>query len=261
MAKRKMTKHWEEIKNQYVNGLCFSKENGLYTRLISEGEESDDIIYRPHGYYGYVSDEIDIPENDLHIQIDSNFGYGSMAYLSATLTYKGKTVLGFDMDKLYVLRHSSISCLSVPIYNWDNLFKSIISAYKQALSDQYQTSSIAYIEEIGDMLDKKEIMVRKTFENEDPTKWEGVFLITLYAGRKLKDLIEGFDQAAQIDGVITKYLLNLCRKFVLKVTTLSLDLDDIRTSQLSECLIPVHQFMCKNKAGAEYLEMILRINC
>jgi hypothetical protein len=260
MAKRKMTKHWEEIKSQYVNALCFSKENGLYTRVVSDNEQADDIIYRPQGYFGYVTDEIDIPEGDFRIQIDSNFGYGSLAYLSASLSYKGKVVLEFDTEKLYVLRHSSVSYLSLPLYDWNSLFESLISAYKQALTGHYQTSSIAYIEEIGDMLDQKEIMVRKTFEKEDPTKWEGDFLITLHAGRKLKDLLEGFDQAAQIDGIITKYLLNLCRKFVLKVTSLSLDLDDIRTSQLSECLIPVHQFMCKNKAGAEYLGMILRIN-
>lgn len=260
MAKRKMTKHWEEIKSQYVNALCFSKENGLYTRVVSDNEQADDIIYRPQGYFGYVTDEIDIPEGDFRIQIDSNFGYGSLAYLSASLSYKGKVVLEFDTEKLYVLRHSSVSYLSVPLYDWNSLFESLISAYKQALTGHYQTSSIAYIEEIGDMLDQKEIMVRKTFEKEDPTKWEGDFLITLHAGRKLKDLLEGFDQAAQIDGIITKYLLNLCRKFVLKVTSLSLDLDDIRTSQLSECLIPVHQFMCKNKAGAEYLGMFLGIN-
>lgn len=260
MAKRKMTKHWEEIKSQYVNALCFSKENGLYTRVVSDNEQADDIIYRPQGYFGYVTDEIDIPEGDFRIQIDSNFGYGSLAYLSASLSYKGKVVLEFDTEKLYVLRHSSVSYLSVPLYDWNSLFESLISAYKQALTGHYQTSSIAYIEEIGDMLDQKEIMVRKTFEKEDPTKWEGDFLITLHAGRKLKDLLEGFDQAAQIDGIITKYLLNLCRKFVLKVTSLSLDLDDIRTSQLSECLIPVHQFMCNNKAGAEYLGMFLGIN-
>ncbi len=260
MAKRKMTRHWEEIKNQYINGLCFSKENGLYTRIISDDEQSDDIIYRPHGYYGYVSDEIDIPDSDLHIQIDSNFGYGSMAYLSASLSYKGKVALELDTEKLYVLRHSSVSYLSVPLYDWDSLFESIISTYKQALTGHYQTSSIKYIEEIGYMLEKKEIFVRKTFKEGKNTKWEGDFLITLHAGRKLKDLLEGFDQAVQIDGVITKNLLNLCRKFVLKVTSLSLDLDDIRTSQLSECLIPVHKFMCQNKSGAEYLGMSLRIN-
>lgn len=257
MAKRQMTKRWEEIKNQFVKGLCFSKENGLYTRIISDGEQADDIIYRPHGYYGYVSDGINIPRSDLYIQIDSNFGYGSMAYFSAKLTYKGKVVLDFDTDKLYVLRHSGVSDLSVSLYDWNSLFELIISSYKQALSGHYQTSSIAYIEGISDMLDKNEIMVRNTFEKEDPTKWEGDFLITLHAGRKLKDLLEGFDQAAQIDNIIVQSLLNLCRKYVSKVASLSLDLDDTRTSQMSECLIPVHQFMCKNNAGAEYLGIIL----
>lgn len=257
MAKRKMTKHWEEVKGQYVNGLCFSKENGLYTRLISDDEESDDIIYRPHGYYGYVSDKIDIPEGDLHIQIDSNFGYGSMAYLSASLSYKGKVFLEFDTEKLYVLRHCSVSYISVPSYEWDSLFESIISAYKQALTGNYQTSSIAYIEEIGDMLDKKEIMVRKTLEKEESIKWESDFQITLHVGRKLKDLLEGVDQAAQIDGVITKYLMNICRRFILKVTSLSLDFNDIRISQLSEYILSVHKFMCANAGGIEYLSMIL----
>lgn len=255
-----MTQHWEEIKSQYVNGLCFSKEKGLYTRIIFDGEQTDDIIYRPHGYSGFVSDVIDIPQSDFHIQIESNFGYGNKAYLKATLTYQGKVVLGFDTDKLYVLMHSSVSFLSVLVYDWDFLFDSIISAYKNALSGHYPTSSIAYIEEISDMLDKKEIWIRKTFEKEESTKWEGEFMVTLHAGGKLKDLLEGFDKAAQMDNVISKHLLNLCRKFVLKLTSLSLDLGDNRTSQISECLIPVHQFMCKNKAGSEYLGMILRIN-
>lgn len=255
-----MTKCWEEIKNRYVNGLCFSKEKGLYTRIIPEDEQADDIIYRPHGYYGFVSDVINIPEGNLRIQIDSNFGFGSMSYLSATLTYEGKVALGFDTEKLYVLRRSRVSDLSVSLYDWDSLFESIISVYKQALSGHYHTSSIAYIEEIGEMLDKKEILVRKTFEKEDSIKLEGDSQISLYAGRKLKDLLEGFGQAGQIDSVISTHLLNLCRKFVLKLTSLSLDIDDISISQMSECLIPIHKFMCQNKAGAEYLRMILRIN-
>ncbi len=256
MAKRKMTNRWEEIKSQYVNGLCFSKEKGLYTRIIAEGEQADDIIYRPHGYYGFVSDEIDIPECDLHIQINSNFGYRSKAYLSAMLICKGKVVLSFDTDKLYVLNHSSVSALSVPLYDWDSLFESIIVAYKQALSGLYQTSSIAYIEEIGDMLDKKEIMVRKTFEKEEPTKWEGDFLITLHAGRKLKNLLDGFDLAVQPDEIIIKYLKALCHKYLTKVFSQTFDTNDKRISLLSESLLAIHKFMCQNKAGNEYLEYL-----
>ena len=260
MAKRKMTKHWEEVKNQYVNCLCYSQEKGLYTKPVLCDEQAEGLLYRPHGYYGYVSDPIDIPEIDLHIQIESNFGYGSMTYLYATLTYKVKAVLNFEIDKLYVLRHSSVMYISVPEYDWNTLFDKIISAYKQVSSGHYQTSSVAYIEELDGMLEQESINVRKTFEKEDPAKWEGDFMIALHAGRKLSDLIKGFDQAAPIDEVLTKHLLDMCRKYVAKIATLSLDLDDVRVSQMSESLHSVHDFMCKKGAGAEYLGIILKMN-
>ena len=260
MAKRKMTKHWEEVKSQYVYCLCYSQERGLFTRPVPVDKQAEGLLYRPHGYYGYVSDSIDLPEINLHIQIESNFGYGSMAYLYATLTYKGNTVLDFELDKLYVLRHSSVRYLSVPAYDWNALFEKIISAYKKVSYGHYQTSSVAYIEELDKMLEQDSINVRKKFEKEEPAKWEGEFLITLHAGRKLSDLLNGLSQAAPIDEFLTKQLLDLCRKYVTKIIALSFDLDDVRVSQMSESLHSVHDFMCQKGAGAEYLGLILKIN-
>jgi len=42
-----------------------------------------------------------------------------------------------------------------------------------------------------------------------------------------------------------------------KVKNLKLDYEDSRTSQLSESLLAIHKFMCDNRAGTEYLRMIL----
>ena len=67
----------------------------------------------------------------------------------------------------------------------------------------------------------------------------------------------GLEAAEVSDSIVLKYTMNLCRKYVAKVKTLTLDYNDSRTSQLSESLLSVHKFMCANKGGIEYLSMIL----
>lgn len=257
MATRKTTLYWKENKNQYTRCLCYSDKCGLYTDTIPEGENPDELLYRPQGYAGYVINKIEIPGRNIEITILSNFGYGSASYLRAAVNFGNRRILDFELSKLYVLRNCSVSTLDVPSYSWDLLFEKIINAYNTASLDNLTTSAIAYIDELNDMLDKNEISIKGSLDSDKPSKWNGTFLISLFAGRKIQDLVGGLEAAEVSDSIVLKYTMNLCRKYVAKVKTLALDYNDSRTSQLSESLLSVHKFMCANKGGIEYLSMML----
>ena len=257
MATRKTTLYWKENKNQYTRCLCYSDKCGLYTDTIPEGENPDELLYRPQGYAGYVINKIEIPGRNIEITILSNFGYGSASYLRAAVNFGNRRILDFELSKLYVLRNCSVSTLDVPSYSWDLLFEKIINAYNTASLDNLTTSAIAYIDELNDMLDKNEISIKGYLDSDKPSKWDGTFLISLFAGRKIQDLVGGLEAAEVSDSIVLKYTMNLCRKYLAKVKTLTLDYNDSRTSQLSESLLSVHKFMCANKGGIEYLSMML----
>ena len=107
------------------------------------------------------------------------------------------------------------------------------------------------------MIDKDEISIKGEIDKEKPTQWDGTFLVTLFAGKKIQDLVKGLETAEVSDSTVLKYTMNLCRKYIMKVKTLTLDYEDRRTSQLSEYLLSVHKFMCANEGGIEYLSMLL----
>lgn len=257
MTTRKNTQHWEEIKSQYKNCLCYSVGKGLYTKRLTENEVSDEILYRPQGYVGFVSDKIAVPEQDMEIEIQSNFGYGSAAYLRAIIRKSARSILDFDLSKIYILNNRGVRSFDVPLYDWDKLFDKIINAYKESFVEECTTASIAYLEELCDMLDKEEICIKGNFEKEKHTVWKGDFLITLYAGNKIRNLLRGFAEAQIVDPVVVRYMLNLCRKYINKVKLQVFDYNDSRMSHISETLMLIHQFMCENEAGTEYLSLLL----
>ena len=164
MAKRKNTQHWEEIKTQYTMCLCYSEEKGLYTKSFSENDISDELLYRPHGYAGFVNDIIPIPNKDITIEVQSNFGYHSASYLRATIKKDSRYIMDFDLSKLYVMRNMGVRTLDVPLYDWNKLFDKIIHAYKESLTEGYTTASIAYIEELSNMLDKDAISIKEYYD-------------------------------------------------------------------------------------------------
>ena len=257
MATRKTTHYWEENKNQYTRCLCYSEKRGLYTDTIPEEENSDELLYRPQGFVGYVNNKIVIPNRNIEITILSNFGYGSASYLRAAVNFGNRRILDFDMSKLYVLNNISISTLDVPTYSWNLLFEKIIDAYNRASLNTLTTEAIAYIDELSDMLDKDEILVKGNIDKEKPTQWNGTFLISLHVGKKIQDLLKGLELAEVSDPTVLKYTMNLCRKYILNVKAQTLDYEDSRMSQLSDSLLSVHKFMCANKGGIEYLSMII----
>ena len=84
MANRKNTKYWEENKPVYPLCPCYSQDKGLYIKRFTENEDSKELLYRPQGYVGFVNDRLTIPEQEVEIEILSNFGYSSASYLRAT---------------------------------------------------------------------------------------------------------------------------------------------------------------------------------
>ena len=257
MATRKTTRYWKENKDQYTKCLCYSDKYSLYTDTIPEGTNPEELLYRPQGYTGYAISKIRIPNRNIEISILTNFGYGSASYHRAAVQFGNRRILDFDLSKLHVLNNCSVSTLDVPIYRWDILFEKIINACNNAPFDTLTTSAIAYIDELSDMLDKDEISIKGEIDKEKLTKWDGAFLVTLFAGKKIQDLVKGLETAEVSDPTVLKYTMNLCRKYITKVKTQTLDYEDSRTSQLSEYLLAVHKFMCANEGEIEYLSLIL----
>ncbi len=257
MATRKNTLHWEEIKSQYTKCLCYSESEGLCIKRIPDGESTDELLYRPQGFVGFVNDKIVIPGQDIEIEIQSNFGYKSASYLRATFKKGGQYVLDFDMSKLSILNNCSIKTFDVPLYDWDSLFSKLVYAYKESSIEAYTTSSIAYLEGLDEMLGKSEVVIYGNLEETKSTKWDGDFLVDLYVGKKIRDLLNGFKIANTSDSVVVEHTLNICRKYIGKVKLLVLDYSDSRVSQISDTLMLIHQFMCENKTGIEYLNLLL----
>lgn len=257
MANRKTTQFWEENKPVYPLCLCYSQDKGLYTKRFAENEDYEELLYRPQGHVGFVNDRFTIPGQKVEIEIQSNFGYSSASYLRATFKRGNRFVLDFDLSKLYILNKCNVKTFDVPLYDWDGLFNKLINAYRESTVDSFTTSSISYLEGLAEILDKKEIDIKGSFETKNPSRWEGDFLIGLYAGNKIRDLLRGFEIAGTLDTIVIKRALNLCTKYIRKVKLLDLDFSDSRVLQISETMMLIHKFMCENKAGMEYLSMIL----
>lgn len=257
MATRKTTQYWEENKPAYPLCLCYSQDKGLYMKRFTENENSDELLYRPQGYVGFVKDKLAIPDQDFEIEIQTNFGFRSASYHRATFKKGDLYILDFDLSKLNILNNCSVKTFDVPLYEWDRLYFKLVNAYKESSIEAYTTSSIAYLDGLSEMLDKNEVIIKGNLEEEKNTKWEGDFLVDLYVGKKIRDLLNAFKFSNTSDSIVIEHALNLCRKYVCKVKSLLLDFGDSRVSQVSDTLMLIHQFMCENKAGIEYLNLLL----
>ena len=70
---KKVTRYWTENKDQYTNCLCYSEKKGLYLDNIPEGDNPAELLYRPHGYTGKVNNKIEIPGQNIEINICSEY--------------------------------------------------------------------------------------------------------------------------------------------------------------------------------------------
>lgn len=249
------TAKWEEVKHLQNKCLCYSKEKGLYVSdIISAVKEN--VLFLPHGYKGFWNQVKTIQEENLKIKLETKFGCGNASFLRATVNFCEKHILDFDISKLYVY-HCSITTLDVPIYRWDLLFEKIINAYNATSFENFTTSAIVYIDKLSEILDRNVISVKGHIDNEKETQYKGEYMISLYVGRKIQDLVEGLETAEVSDSTILKCTMNLCRKFIKKLKDMTCDHEMSTESLLPEYLLSVHKFMCANKKGKEYLNIIL----
>ena len=257
MANRKNTQYWEGNKPVYPFCLCYSQEKGLYTKCFTENEDSEELLYRPQGFVGFINDKVTIPGQDVEIEIQTNFDYKSASYHRATFKKGDQYILDFDLSKLCILNNCSVKTFDVSLYDWDRLFSKLVKAYKESSMETYTSSAIAYLEGLSGMLNKNEVVINGNLEETKSTLWKGDFMVGLYVGKKMRDLLRGYQFANTSDPVVIEHTIDLCRKYIGKVKLLDFDYGDSRVSQISETMMLIHQFMCENKAGTEYLNMIL----
>lgn len=249
------TAKWEEVKHLQNKCLCYSMDKGLYVSDVIFAVEKD-VLFLPHGYKGVWNQVKTIQEENLKIKLETKFGCGNASFLRATVNFCEKHILDFDISKLYVY-HCSITTLDVPVYRWDLLFEKIINAYKATSFENFTTSAIVYIDKLSEILDRNVISVKGHIDNEKETQYKGEYMISLYVGRKIQDLVEGLETAEVSDSTILKCTMNLCRKFIKKLKDMTCDHEMSTKSLLPEYLLSVHKFMCANKKGKEYLNIIL----
>ena len=90
MNRRKViTPEWEDIGWRQTKMLCFSELKGFY---VAHSALSEEIRCQPHGYKGYyngITVEEKYRGKNFKICIKSNFGYGNLAYLRASIECDG----------------------------------------------------------------------------------------------------------------------------------------------------------------------------
>lgn len=250
---------WEETKFEHNHYLCYSEAKGLYvTRTPLASKE--DVIFLPHGHKGFWKKQVLLAKENLTIQVETNFGYGSRAYMRAIIERDGQRLLDFDKSKMYILNNCSVMTLDVKPYEWEELFNKIISISKGFAPGQCTSSAIFYVEEIDNILNKKEILIKATFDKEKVAIWNDEYLVTLFAANKIRDLIKGYNMANITDEYFSDKCTQLYKNFLQKIQKIEINLSDSRTIQLAETLFMIHEFMTKNEKGIDFLEYFLSQN-
>jgi hypothetical protein len=250
---------WEETKFEHNYCLCYSEAKGLYVTEIPLAPK-EDVLFIPHGHKGFWKEQVQLAKKNLTILVETNFGYGSRTYMRAVVERDGQRLLDFDKSKIYILNNCSVMTLDVIPYEWKKLFYKIISISKGFFPSQCTSSALSYVEEIDNILNKKEILIKATSDKEKATIWNDEYLITLFAADKIRDLIKGCDMANITDGYFLDKCIQLYKNFLHNMQEKGIDLSDSRTMRLAETLFMIHEFMAKNEKGLDFLEYFLSQN-
>ena len=250
MHKKTNMDEWEE--SEFNSCLCYSDAKGLYMSTIIFAPK-EDVLFHPHGHKGFWNKQVQIQQENLTIRVETNFGYGSRTYMRAIVERDGQRLLDFDLSKIYILNNYSILTLDVEPYDWESLFNKIISVSNGSAYSQYSSCATSYVEGICNLLDKKEIQIKGTF-NRKTINWNGEYLVILFAASKIRDLIKGYNLANITDKHFSGECCQLFNKFLQKVQEIDIDLSDNRAIQLEETLFLIHEFMAKNEKGLDFFE-------
>lgn len=250
------TADWEDAKFEYSHCLCYSEAKGLYVKRISLASK-DEVLFLPHVHKGFWKKQVLLAKENLTIQIETNFGYGSRTYMRAIIERNGQRLLDFDKSKMYILNNCSVMTLDVKPYEWEELFNKIISISKGFTPGQCTSSALSYVEEIDNILNKKEILIKATFDKEKSTIWNDEYLVTLFAANKIRDFIKGYNIANITDEYFLDKCIQLYKNFLQKIQKIEINLSDSRSIQLAETLFMIHEFMAKNEKGLDFFEYFI----
>lgn len=113
---------WEGKKFEHNHCLCYSEAKGLYVTRIPLASK-EDVLFLPHGHKGFWKKQVSLTKENLTIQVETNFGYGSKTYMRAIVERDGQRLLDFDQSKMYILK---ISISLVKTYMVKELERSLI---------------------------------------------------------------------------------------------------------------------------------------
>lgn len=236
------------------NCLCFSKEDGLFVKPVLENDNPPELLFRPHCCNGKRKLVKTIPEENVSIEIYSKFGNNNTSYFYATISRNDANILDFDANKINVLNDSSVLYHCVHQYDWDSLFKKIIIAYNESKLSFSPASAISYIDMIKSIFNSNQVNIRGHFDKEKTYRWDEPFVLLLFAGSKIEDLIHGLDLAKSTDKTIIQYTMDVCKRFLGEVNIQDFDYTDKRIKQLARAIFVVHSFMNAHESGVEFLK-------
>lgn len=251
------TSTWERIKDEHTTCLCYSERKGLYITEMDIASD-EDVLFTPHGHEGYWEQERTIKKENLKIKISTNFGYGNSSYMRAWVEKDGEPLLDFDKSKIYILRNCSVITQDVMPYAWEKLFNKIILASRNHNVEECTTSAISYVEEISNLLDEKEFLIKSSLVRDAFTeKYNGIDVL-IHVMNKTKDLIAGCKAADIIDEYFLDMIIDLCCNLLLKIQKRKVcELSDLKKRKLSDALFSIHEFMIDNGLGFDFFKFFV----
>lgn len=237
--------------------LCYTKENGLFTKYLGENEGQDMVLIRSHNEKWKKTLKATIPETNSTIEIRSKIGPHFYSFFYATLRVGDRIMLDFDKTKLQVLNGSGVERITAPFGDWNRLFNKIIRLYKESLCGFCTTSSIGYVDEIQSIIEKKQISIFGEFDDKHTTLWNGEYEVMMYVADKIENLLNQLQPAHIVDETFHQHCFSLCHNYLDKFADLGIDLDDTRLYHFSNALLAIHNYMFWQKKGDVFLKYYL----
>ena len=107
---------------------------------------------------------------------------------------------------------------------------------------------------IKSIFNSNQVNIRGHFDKEKTYRWDEPFVLLLFAGSKIEDLIHGLDLAKSTDKTIIQYTMDVCKRFLGEVNIQDFDYTDKRIKQLARAIFVVHSFMNAHESGVEFLK-------
>lgn len=243
----------------YAICLCYSSEKGFYTKYSSAPRGEDEVIFRSHEKRGYKEHRIEIPEAQIEIKISTNFGYGSVSYLLATISKDGIPILDFLPEKLRVLNHADVQTFVAQPKDWEGLFKQIIDAIANFNTEKYYTAALNYIDELSKFPQMQTLVVKRYLHSEKSTQWDKKSLILHQTSKRVNNLL------CQL--LLTKIdkedLITRCKTLCLEYAEVIVknyplfDQWDGRNSNVEDAMLSVHRYLHGQKASNLFIEKLI----